>query len=297
MSDTFTYEAPAKLNLYLDVISRRDDGYHDIETVFQTISLWDRLTFSPGGTRTQLTVSGIKVPVSSDNLILKAAALLEKAAGRKSPVAIHLEKRIPVAAGLGGGSSDAAATLLALNRIWNLNWDGRKLARLASELGADVPYFLKGGTLVAVGRGDETIRSFQCRQAWFVLVFPPFGLSTREVYTHPALKCSHRSALGSVSPECRRAAAAWQKRRWSDTLYNALELPALALRPELGEIKERLLREGCAGALMSGSGSTVFGVCPGRAEASAAAEAMERAGYATMVVSSAPRGCRALGFV
>jgi 4-diphosphocytidyl-2C-methyl-D-erythritol kinase len=135
------------------------------------------------------------------------------------------------------------------------------------------------------------------RGAWFVLVFPGFELSTRDIYTHPALKCSGLMTLGAFSPEFRRAVAALSRREWADNMYNALEAPAMILRPELRAIKERLLQEGCPGALMSGSGSTVFGACNSKAQATDVASAMTNAGFNALAVTSASKGCRALGVV
>lgn len=297
MDGICAYEAPAKINLYLDVIARRKDGYHDIETLFQAISLRDTLEFREADKSTRLSVSGIKVPTGADNLVMKAVALVKKTTGCTRHASIKLNKNIPTGAGLGGGSSDAAATLLALNDLWNLKLKPKMLNQLAAELGADVPYFLTGGTVAAVGRGDQMAKSFISRGAWFVLVFPGFELSTRAIYAHPALKCSGLMTLGAFSPEFRRAVAALSKRDWAGNMYNALEAPAMALRPELKTIKERLLQEGCPNALMSGSGSTVFGACDSKEQATAVAGAMTNAGFKALAVASASRGCRALGFM
>src|SRR3954451_14162857 len=173
--------APAKLNLFLRVVGRRPDGFHELETVFQSIDLADTLTIAPSADL-RLTGGTEDAPPGSENLVLRAAAALRDATGFAGGAAIHLEKQIPVGAGLGGGSSDAAATFAALNRFWELGLGASELAALAAGLGSDVPVALQGGTALGRGRG-ERLEPLATPPFWFVLARPPFAVPTARAYT------------------------------------------------------------------------------------------------------------------
>ena len=247
--------ASAKVNLVLEVLGKRDDGYHELVTVMQAVDLSDRLTFEDAE---DLELDGRAAGVRTDdrNLALRAARALREAAGVDRGARITLDKRIPVAAGLGGGSADAAAVLLGLNRLWRLRWPVARLDTVATGLGMDVPFFLRGGTALATGRG-ERIEPLRGRSLGLVLVNPRFAVSTAQMYArltpemytdggHAKTLCA---GLGGRSPA--RVAA---------SLYNGLQEPAVAAYPPIGRIRAALLAAGALGALMSGSGPTVFGV-------------------------------------
>ena len=247
--------AAAKVNLVLEVLGKRDDGYHELVTVMQAVDLSDRITLEDADL-VELRSASPGVPVDGRNLAVKAATALRTAAGVTRGVRITLDKRIPVAAGLGGGSTDAAAVLLGLNRLWRLRWPVARLEEVATGLGMDVPFFLRGGTALATGRG-ERIEPLRGRSLGVVLVNPRFALSTAEMYGrvtpemytdggHAKMLCAAR---GGRSPA--RVAA---------SLYNGLQEAAGAAHPVIGRIRAALLAAGALGAVMSGSGPTVFGV-------------------------------------
>ncbi len=252
--------APAKINLWLRVLGKRPDGYHQVETVLQTISFADMLTLTAEAGGIALTCSDPRLPCNEHNLAYRAAALLAREAPGRG-VHIHLEKRIPWRAGLGGGSSDAAAVLRGLNQLWGLNWSWQQLLPLAQALGADVPFFLQGGTGIGRGRGDELEMLPVRPDLALVLIQPPFGLSTPKVYSdwQPP---DARPPAGDLSD----LTLALQQ---SDTqalgllLHNDLEEPAFRLAPELATVRQKLSQAGFP-CLLSGSGACLFAVVPGK---------------------------------
>jgi len=260
--------ARAKINLTLDVLGKRPDGYHQVETVMQSIELHDCLQFTPLEDGVSLTVAGGEVSAGADNLVYRAALLMRKLAGDNKGVSIKLNKHIPVAAGLGGGSADAAATLSALNEIWGIRLPARELLSLGEKLGSDVPFCLLGGTALAGGRGELLESLPPCPRMGLVLVKPSFGVSTASVY----------HAYDSCPPGKKPETAAMIKAIGEgdidcivQNLANVLEIVAISMHPEIAGIKERLLEAGALGVLMSGSGPTVFGVAADLAAARAVA--------------------------
>jgi 4-diphosphocytidyl-2-C-methyl-D-erythritol kinase len=247
--------AAAKINLTLEVLGRRTDGYHEIVTVMQTVDLSDRLVVQDADVL-ELRTTASDVPTDGTNLALRAAAALRDGAGVSRGARITLEKRIPVAAGLGGGSTDAAAVLVGLNRLWGLRLSSARLAEVAVTLGMDVPFFLHGGAALGTGRGERLEPLATCALA-LVLVNPRVAASTAEIY-------------GGVKPEMysdggrgRSMAAALRSRqasRVAATLGNALERVAAPRYREVEQMESALLAAGALGAAMSGSGLTVFGV-------------------------------------
>lgn len=249
--------AHAKINLTLDVLSRRPDGYHEVEMIMQSIALHDTLEMEFEPKEIVLTVSGVRVTAGQDNLVLRAARLLQQQAGPEAGARIHLHKEIPVAAGLAGGSTDAAAALRGLNRLWNLGLGNEQLVRLAAQLGADVSFCLTGGTAVARGIGEILTPLPPVPAFGVVLVKPAFGVSTAVVYRGLDL-----ADLGR-RPDTPAMVDALQKGDLdlvARNLCNVLESVTLKLHPELQTIKKRLQEAGCRGVLMSGSGPTVFGL-------------------------------------
>lgn len=244
------------MNLVLEVLGKRDDGYHELSTVLQAVDLFDRLVLEEDETLA-LKTSDPELPTDEANLVVRAARLLREAAGVSRGARITLEKQIPVAAGLGGGSSDAAATLWGLNRLWGLGWGRDRLAGLAAQLGTDVPFFLRGGRALATGRG-ERLRALPPAPALsLVLVKPNFSLSTREVYGRvPPGWRDDRKRTGALV----RALASRDSSRVAASLYNALEAVVEPAYPEIARIKRALLGAGALGSVMSGSGPTVLGL-------------------------------------
>ncbi len=246
--------AAAKVNLVLEVLGKRPDGYHEIATVLQAVELCDRLVLEDAEDLA-LEVHG-PAPGDATNLALRAAAILREAAGVDRGARIRLDKRIPVAAGLGGGSADAAAVLAGLNRLWGLRWPRVRLSALGASLGMDVPFFLWGGAALATGRG-EVVAPVAAGALALVLVSPASGLSTAEVYARvtPTLWTDGGRARDMVEALRRRRPA-----RIAASLYNGLEGAVALLCPEVERIKAALLAAGALGAAVSGSGPTVFGV-------------------------------------
>ena len=187
MTNMLTFRSHAKINLYLDVLDRRPDGFHNIETIFQTVSLADELTVAEAPSGVVLTCSRPDLDCGPGNLVCRAAALLLARTGCVRGARIHLEKHIPVAAGLAGGSGNAAATLDALNRLWKLGLTPAQLQAFGLELGSDVPYCLVGGTQGATGRGEQLVPLPPVPQTWCVLAHPPIQVSTAAVYHSPRL--------------------------------------------------------------------------------------------------------------
>lgn len=264
MRDSLAYRSHAKINLYLDIFDRRSDGFHNIETIFQTVSLCDTLTVSESDALS-LDCDDPEAGLGDDNLVHRAARLLQEETGCTRGALLALHKEIPVAAGLAGGSGDAAATLIALNEWWGLRLNREKLIDLGFELGSDVPYCLVGGTMAGRGRGELLSALAPLPETWFVLLHPNIRVSTAEVYNHPRLKKNEPPA-GEWSTAFERAASALSA-GVAGALYNGMEPVVFEMHPELGELKARLTQAGCAGALMSGSGPTLYGACAAEREA------------------------------
>ena len=244
---------PAKVNLHLRVLGRRADGYHDLLSIMQALSLADELTFSPTAPGIFLDCDQEGIPRGPGNLVWQAALEFQRASGRKVGVHIHLRKRIPVAAGLGGGSSDAAGTLLALNTLAGEPLKAEALHSLAVGLGADVPFFLGLSPAVARGIGDQ-LSPLQLPAYWYLLLNPGVRVSTRWVYENLDLDTLKRYKVlgeGDWDPE---QPAAW--------VHNDLESVTLKKHPELMEMLETLERLGAQARGMSGSGPTLFGLFP-----------------------------------
>ncbi|HEU4402984.1 MAG TPA: 4-(cytidine 5'-diphospho)-2-C-methyl-D-erythritol kinase [Candidatus Polarisedimenticolia bacterium] len=273
-----TLQAFAKINLNLKVIGRRPDGFHELETIVQTITLHDRIDLEGAQDGIELEVDDATIPADATNLACRAAAALPRASSGPQGVRIRLVKGIPSGAGLGGGSSDAAATLVGVSRLRRLPIDPEILLPLACSLGSDVPFFLTGGTALLTGRGTE-VRPLPDRTGYsLLLVFPGAGISTPAVYAQLHAPLTPEDKIGSMT-------------RFRPTLMgeveacvgtgNDLEPYARVLCPAIGEIKERLLRSGATAAAMTGSGSAVFGLFRDPVARERAADEMEAAGWST----------------
>jgi 4-diphosphocytidyl-2-C-methyl-D-erythritol kinase len=268
--------APAKLNLFLEILGRRPDGYHELETLMVAVSLYDTLIFTDDPTgEISLRCNEPTLPVGGDNLVVKAADRLKAAAGSDRGARIVLNKAIPAQAGLAGGSSDAAATLAALNHLWNLEMPAEQLDVLAAEIGSDVTFFAHTPAAVCRGRGErvESVRLTETHH--FVLVCPPVGVSTADVYRHLVPPEEHRP-IGPVLEALARGGPA----ELGGRLFNRLQATAEALRPELTRVRDALADLGPLfdGSLMSGSGSAYFGLCRDSTAARHAADILEPLG-------------------
>ena len=260
-----------KVNFLLNILRKRADGYHELETVLHPVQLCDRLTFERAGTGLQLSCSDPRLPVDSNNLVFQAAALFAKAAGLGSDegLQIHLAKNIPVAAGLGGGSGNAAVTLLALNELFGQPLSAVKLAQLAASLGSDVPFFLQSGPALATGRGEviQPLDAFPAmRGVCFVLVHPGFGISTPWAYQQLA---NFPAAANGIAGRAEKLIALLQSslKAAAPEFYNSLEAPALRKYPLLALFQEFFRESGALATLMSGSGSATFALTPTRGAA------------------------------
>ena len=274
-------EAFAKVNRSLVVLGRRADGFHEIETLLETVDLSDEISIEEAD-GLSLSCSDPSLPSGEENLVLRAARLLAGESGTRSGARIHLCKRIPAGGGLGGGSSDAASTLLGLSALWHLGLTADALAPLAARIGSDVPFFLVGGRGRGSGRGERIEPLPDAPAETLLLLFPPFGMPTADVYKAlraPGLTPPGRGAL-SESP----APGILPDR-------NDLEPAAESLRPELGALRRLLADAGARSARMSGSGSTLFGVfgTPGEASRAAAALAGLPPGTRWSVVTTVSR--------
>ncbi|MCI3923276.1 4-(cytidine 5'-diphospho)-2-C-methyl-D-erythritol kinase [Paenibacillus sp. TRM 82003] len=249
-------KAPAKINLSLDVIRKREDGYHEVEMVMTMVDLADRLEMEelPRDTIIISSQAGY-IPLDEKNLAFQAAKLIKERYSVKKGVYIHLDKRIPVSAGLAGGSTDAAATLRGLNRLWSLNISKEELCKLGEELGSDVPFCVAGGTAVARGRGEKLEHIESPPSCWVVLVKPPINVSTADVYGRLRANAIERHPSTEAMVDAIRRG---DFQAMCGSLGNVLEEVTVQLHPEVRFIKESMLRLGADGALMSGSGPTVF---------------------------------------
>jgi len=251
---------PAKVNLALKVIDRRADGYHELDTVFQAIDLWDRLEIRPDR-RLTFSCDDAELPTDERNLVVQAARRVRELASDPPPgAALHLSKIIPVQAGLGGGSSDAAGALMLCARYWGVPLDGEEMHRLAGELGADVPFFLAGGTARGLGRGDRIEPLPFIGEIGLVLGLPPFGIATREVFAGVRTRLTlPRNGVSLPAVIARK----WPGDNDFSFATNDLERVVFGRWPELRRFRDALLDEGARGALLSGSGSTVYGLFAG----------------------------------
>ncbi len=257
--------ACAKINLSLRIVGTTPDGYHQLRTVFQSLALHDTLTFRERRGPFALECGDPSCPLDETNLVWRAAETISRAAGGAGAprdIVIRIAKRIPVQAGLGGGSSDAAATLRGFAALWGIEVPRERMQAMASAIGADVPFFLDGGTALGLDRGDVLFPLIDAPAAWVTLVLPAFGVATNEAYGW-----WDAAAARGHSGNAERAAAGDEG--------NDLQAPVARRHPEIRRIVAALERQGALRAAMSGSGSAVFGLFPSRKAAERAAQALE----------------------
>jgi len=268
-------ESPCKINLLLNVLGKQPDGFHELETVMYPVRLYDSLRFARAGAGVALTCNEPSLPTDSRNLVYRAATSFLANAAISSGVQIHLEKRLPLAAGLGGGSGNAATTLLGLNELFGNPLASETLSRLAASLGSDVPFFLQSQPALATSRGEkiEPLGSFPAlREAALVLIHPGFGIATAWAYQQLA---RFPDALNGRAGRAKRLITLLQTadlKSAGTELYNSLEAPALEKFPILALFQDFLLAQGASAALMSGSGSSTFAVVPSHSAAEELAE-------------------------
>lgn len=259
-----TLKAYAKINLALDVLYKRPDGYHEVAMIMQAVQLADTITLTSQPTDISLSVNIPGLPADNRNLAYRAALLLKPYASPKQGVQIKLEKKIPLAAGLAGGSADAAAVLKGLNRLWELNLTMDELSKLAAQLGSDVPFCLYNSTMLATGRGEVLEPLSRMPACYVVLAKPAIEVPTAWVYQQfRADRVSRRPDIAAM----RNCLDEGNLDGVARNLANVLESVTIPAHPEIAKIKEAMLTNGAMAALMSGSGPTVFGLTPSREKA------------------------------
>jgi 4-diphosphocytidyl-2-C-methyl-D-erythritol kinase len=281
-----TVRAHAKVNLDLRVLGVRADGYHELRTVFQTIELHDTLTCAEAPGPFRIKSRDPRLPMDAGNLVWKAAAALWTALGRAGSVSdtvVQIQKQIPIEAGLGGGSADAAAALLALARLWG-GAPITLLREVAAGVGADVPFFLSGGTALGLGRGEEIYPLVDLPPHYVVIVRPPFGVSTAEAY---AWYDEDRTAGLRENRELQLLPVPWPTR--AAQMINDLEPPVMRRHQEIGALKQQLRELGATAAAMSGSGSAVFGLFRSRTIAERAVKPLSHNGARALVTRTLTR--------
>jgi 4-diphosphocytidyl-2-C-methyl-D-erythritol kinase len=276
------FEAHAKVNLALEVLGRRDDGYHEIVSVLQTISLADTLVFEPNDIlQLRCDVPGLQSP---DNLVIRAVEGLQRATGAQRGASIDLRKRIPVAAGLGSGATDAAAALVGLDRLWDTRLPADRLATLAAEVGSDVPFFLCGGTALAEGRGERVSALPPPPEVWMVVLDPRIVIASKTARLYSMLNAGHFSAgdrAGRLAARLREGGDIEES-----LLYNVFEKVAFDCVPELPGYRSRFLEAGAAGVHLAGAGPALFALVPGEAEGRVIQANLESLGLEAYVVRS-----------
>jgi len=286
-----TLKAFAKLNLYLEVLGRREDGYHDIRSLMVTVDLADTLRVRDARSGISVVVDAAGVPSGQDNLCWEAADALRRRAGIRKGAEVRLVKTIPVAAGMGGGSSDAACVLAGLNALWGAGLTEAELADVAAGIGSDVPFFIRGGLQLAEGRGEILTPLEGLPRAWFVIAAPELAVSSAWAYSAVRMgltTATHATRITLLSTVLDAAGVV-------GILQNDLEGGVEESHPVVRRLKAALLAHGAAGALMSGSGPAVFGVTQDRTSAIEVASAVRGPGVAAFAVSPTRRGWAEVG--
>ncbi|MCR4807804.1 MAG: 4-(cytidine 5'-diphospho)-2-C-methyl-D-erythritol kinase [Lachnospiraceae bacterium] len=288
--DRTDLRAYAKINLSLDVTGRRDNGYHDVRMIMQSVGLYDEISLKkedPGteAVSIRLESESLEVAPDKDNLIYRAAALIMEECGIRAGVRIHYKKNIPVAAGMAGGSTDAAAVLKGMNDLFDLGLDDKRLRELGVRIGADVPYCIMGGTALSEGIGEILTPLPPMPDCSILIAKPPVGVSTAYVYnTFDSLEDKYHPDVDAMI----KAIENKDIRRIADLLGNSLEGVTVAKHPVIEKIKEIMLGNGALGALMSGSGPTVFGIFDEKDKAEEAAVKIRESQLAKDITVTVP---------
>ncbi len=273
LDDEMTMRSYAKINITLDVLRRREDGYHEVKMIMQTVSLYDKIRVRKLKQGIRLNVNLPYLPTDNKNLAYKAAQLFFEKTGAQGGADIQIEKHIPVAAGLAGGSGNAAAVLLALNELCHTELSRERLAEIGLEIGADVPYCIYGGTMLAEGIGEILTRLPQIPQCYIVLVKPQISVSTKKVYETLDMRqvAEHPDTNGVI-----RALEQKDTKEIAIRMFNVLQKVTEQMHPEITEIRSRFMEFGAEGTIMSGSGPTVFGVFEEKPAAERAYQVMQQ---------------------
>jgi 4-diphosphocytidyl-2-C-methyl-D-erythritol kinase len=257
MTETFTLPAFAKINLFLHIHGKREDNYHELCTVFQSISLHDSITFEPSeDSGIHLTCDDPAIPTGEKNLIVRTASLLKKEFSIDAGAKIHLTKRIPSPGGLGGGSSDGAIALIGLIKLWQINTDFNTIKKLGSALGSDVPFFLYGGTALGTGRGTDIIPLEDKKSAKLLVVTPPVNVATADAYSLLSKPSLTTAGSNRILKICHNEAEKLLSEQ--SELRNDFEEVVFRSKPELARAKDSLLELKAVNVLMSGSGASFF---------------------------------------
>lgn len=283
--DELVISSPAKINLFLEVVGRRPDGYHEIESVMQLVDLCDQVHLRRSARDIRVSVTGAELPSGRGNLAYKAAALILGAAAQRGGVHIHLEKRIPVAGGLGGGSSNAAAVLVGLNRLYDLGQPREALKTLGAQLGSDVPFFLSEGLAIATGRGEVLTPLPPWPRQWLVLANPGVPISTAWAYREASSKLTDWQRRASMHTLIADGRLAWPP-GWA---FNRLEAVVLPHRGEVRALRALLQEGGGSPVLMSGSGASLFAVVPDAITGQALAARARASGAFAVAVTTLPQ--------
>jgi 4-diphosphocytidyl-2-C-methyl-D-erythritol kinase len=280
MKGKLTVKAAAKVNLYLDVLGKRTDGYHEIESIMQSVTLYDELVFRPLPQNIIIWSDNPKIPLGKENLCYQAAELFLKKTKIKKGVQIEIYKNIPERSGLGGASVDAAATLWGMNKLFETEISLLDLSKLASWLGADVPFCLKGGTSLVRGKGEALIPLPPIRDGWLVLLDPGIPISTSWVYEKMRVRLTEKRLSAKLLTNLIKKQGLLGI---STSLYNRLEEVALKKFPLIKVIKEEMVKAGARGAAMTGSGSVIFGVAERKEEGESILSKLKKKGRVYLV--------------
>ncbi len=276
-------KAYAKINLFLEILDKRDDGFHELVTVMQEVDLADSIILEETANGVFLSCDDPDIPTGEDNLICKAANLLKSESGTARGAKILLNKRIPVGAGLGGGSSDAACTLRGLNKLWKLGFSDNKLMDIASEIGSDVPFFINGNTAICSGRGEKISPIKVHNEYIYVIIYPNLKISTAEIYKNLKLGLTKDrkdvnfflTQMDSGDSVC-----------LGNNLFNRLSETILKTYPNLHVIINVLKKYNFCGLQISGSGSSLFGLCERRCDAEVIKKELDKLDLAKVFVAS-----------
>ena len=287
--NSITLKSRAKINLSIDVLGKRQDGYHLVEMIMQTIDLYDLIEINEKD-NDQITIKSTsdEIPLDCNNLVYKAANLIKKTFNINKGVEIHIKKNIPVAAGMAGGSSNAAAVLVGLNKLWNLNLSNQQLEKIGLKLGADVPFCINGGAVLASGIGEElTPIKGLTKDVCILVCKPDLFVSTKEVYECIDSKDIDKRPNNKFLIECLKNE---ETRQLAENMFNVLEGVTMDKHPVIQQIKDIMTNNRALGAMMSGSGPTVFGLYENREDAVKCKAILEKQFKQTFVVACEEKG-------
>ena len=292
--NSITLKSRAKINLSIDVLGKRQDGYHLVEMIMQTIDLYDLIEINEKD-NDQITIKSTsdEIPLDCNNLVYKAANLIKKTFNINKGVEIHIKKNIPVAAGMAGGSSNAAAVLVGLNKLWNLNLSNQQLEKIGLKLGADVPFCINGGAVLASGIGEElTPIKGLTKDVCILVCKPDLFVSTKEVYECIDSKDIYKRPNNKFLIECLKNE---DTRQLAENMFNVLEGVTMDKHPVIQQIKDIMTNNRALGAMMSGSGPTVFGLYENREDAVKCKAILEKQFKQTFVVACEEKGVEVNG--